>query len=247
MDPLRKNAAMGAGGLVRRPMNTDVAAKGRDYIISLDHRKARGFGHERPGEILAAARELFLERGVEQVTTRQIAARVGISQTALYVYFQTKELMLDKLAEGAWARLDAALDAVEPLDQAQGGAMAHLREVLAAFMRFWLQHPDDYRIVFLRRALKRCPEAAVAAESGETLLKRLTDSIAQATEAGALRCLGSPQATALSVWAAMSGMIGLRLRYPDFPWPPVDEHIGAMAELILNGCSRERESAAPHG
>jgi len=220
-------------------MTADVAAKGRTYILSLDNRKARGFGHERPGEILAAARDLFLERGVEQVTTRQIAARVGISQTALYVYFETKEQMLEKLAEGAWTGLGVALDAVDPCGGDGICAVDRLRHVIKAFMRFWLEHPDDYRIVFLRRALKPCAEAAHVLAPGETLLVRLTGRIAEAAEAGALRCLGSPQATALSVWAAMSGMIGLRLRYPDFPWPPVDEHVDAMAELILHGCSRE--------
>ncbi len=112
-------------------------------------------------------------------------------------------------------------------------------------MRFWLEHPDDYRIVFLRRALKPCAEAAHVLAPGETLLARLTGRIAEAAEAGALRCLGSPQATALSVWAAMSGMIGLRLRYPDFPWPPVDEHIEAMAELILHGCEKGGAEASP--
>ena len=220
-------------------MTADLTAKGRTYMLSLDNRKARGFGHERPGEILAAARDLFLERGVEQVTTRQIAARVGISQTALYVYFETKEQMLEKLAEGAWTGLGAALDNVDPCG---GGGICpadRLRCVIKAFMQFWLDHPDDYRIVFLRRALKPCAEAAHVLAPGETLLNRLTGRIAEAAEAGALRCLGSPQATALSVWAAMSGMIGLRLRYPDFPWPPVGEHIEAMAELILHGCSRE--------
>ena len=62
----------------------------RFYVISLDNRKARGSGHERVGEILEAARELFLQHGVEGVSTRQIATRVVISQTALYVYFKNK-------------------------------------------------------------------------------------------------------------------------------------------------------------
>src|SRR5580698_11520185 len=84
----------------------------RTYVISLDNRKARGCGHERPEEILNAARALFLEHGVENVTTRQIAARVGISQTALYVYFKSKDEMLDRLVDAALRKLGAALDAV---------------------------------------------------------------------------------------------------------------------------------------
>ena len=77
----------------------------KSYVVSLENRKRRGFGHQRPEEILSAARALFLEHGAENVTTRQIAARVGISQTALYVYFKSKEEMLDRLVTGALPKL----------------------------------------------------------------------------------------------------------------------------------------------
>ncbi len=46
-------------------------------------RKPRGHGHERRSEILTAAKQLFISEGYETVTTRQLAERVGISQTGL--------------------------------------------------------------------------------------------------------------------------------------------------------------------
>ena len=104
-------------------------------MISLDHRKARGAGCERPAEILKAARELFPEHGVENVTTRQIAARVGVSQTALYVYFSSKEDMLALLAEEAWRGLAAALAAADPEDAEGSDRVARLRVILSAYMR----------------------------------------------------------------------------------------------------------------
>jgi AcrR family transcriptional regulator len=220
----------------------NTVTESRSYVVSLDNRKPRGQGHERPAEILEAARELFLEHGVEQVTTRQIAARVGISQTALYVYFKTKEVILDRLAESAWCGLVRALDAVEP---AGVSPAERLRATLVVFMRFWLEHPDDFRIVFLRKALKPCAEDEHMLAPGKTLLTRFTDRVEEAVKAGSVRCLGSNQATALSVWAAISGMVALRLRYPEFPWPQANEHIEAMADLIMNGCA-SRVTAPVH-
>jgi len=225
----------------------DTVAEGRSYVVSLDNRKPRGQGHERPAEILEAARTLFLEHGVEQVTTRQIAARVGISQTALYVYFKTKEVILDRLAERAWCGLVKALDSIECREGAPCGASEKFRATLVAFMRFWLEHPDDYRIVFLRKALNPSAEDEIMLAPGKTLLLRLTGSVEEAVKAGSMRCLGSNQATALSVWAAVSGMVALRLRYPKFPWPPADEHIEAMADLIMNGCMSRLTSNANSG
>jgi AcrR family transcriptional regulator len=226
--------------------NENPVTEGRSYIVSLDNRKPRGQGHERPAEILEAARELFLQHGVEQVTTRQIAARVGISQTALYVYFKTKEVILDRLAERAWCGLVKALDAIELVEGADPCAADRLRATLVAFMRFWLDHPDDFRIVFLRKALKPCAEDEIMLAPGKTLLTRLTRRVEEAVKTGSVRCVGSNQATALSIWAAISGMVALRLRYPEFPWPTASEHIEVMADLIMNGCaSRLTQAALP--
>jgi AcrR family transcriptional regulator len=225
-----------------------TVTEGRSFVVSMDNRKARGQGHERPAEILEAARALFLEHGVEQVTTRQIAARVGISQTALYVYFKTKEVILDRLAERAWCGLVKALDALVLREGAVCRPSETLRATLVTFMRFWLEHPDDYRIVFLRKALNPSAEDEIMLAPGKTLLLRLTGRVEEAVKAGSVRCLGSNQATALSIWAAVSGMVALRLRFPEFPWPPVNAHIEAMADLIMNGCaSRVTPTSAPCG
>ena len=215
----------------------NTAVESRSYVVSMDNRKARGQGHERPAEILKAARELFLEHGVEQVTTRQIAARVGISQTALYVYFKTKEVILDRLAERAWCALVKALDAVEPVDEIDACPVHRLRAMLVVFMRFWLEHPDDYRIVFLRKALRPFVEDEQMLSAGRSMLVRLTKRVEAAVQVGGVRCMGSSQATALSLWASVSGMVSMRMRFPEFPWPPVADHVDAMADLMMNGCA----------
>ena len=217
---------------------TTNTAPSRSFVVSLENRKRRGAGHERPDEILKAARELFLEFGVEAVTTRQIAARVGISQTALYVYFSTKEEMLTRLAEGAWRALREALDAVEGLDVGGTNAMDRLRAKMVAFARFWLQHPDDYRIIFMRKALRPCvaEDKSTVAVEGRNLLERLSSAVAAAQASGALRPC-NPELTALSIWASLSGFVALRLTYPDFPWPPQDEHIQATLDMIFHGCA----------
>jgi len=222
--------------------NENTAIESRSYVVSLENRKPRGQGHERPAEILKAARELFLEHGVEQVTTRQIAARVGISQTALYVYFKTKEVMLDRLAERAWCALIKELDAVEPLDEVDPCPVQRLRAMLMVFMRFWLEHPDDYRIVFLRKALRPCVEDEQMLSAGRSMLARLTKRVEAAVQIGGVRCLGSNQATALSLWASVSGTVSMRMRFPEFPWPPVAEHVATMADLIMNGCVNQQSA-----
>ena len=46
---------------------------------------------ERPEEIVAAAMEVFAEKGFAAARLDDIAARAGVSKGALYLYFATKE------------------------------------------------------------------------------------------------------------------------------------------------------------
>ncbi|MGG3884963.1 TetR/AcrR family transcriptional regulator [Brevibacillus panacihumi] len=48
--------------------------------------------------ILSAAEELFMTRGYDAVTMREIAKKAGCSHTAIYIYFREKEALLLELS-----------------------------------------------------------------------------------------------------------------------------------------------------
>ena len=48
--------------------------------------------HPTAADIVAAARDLFLEAGPSGMTMRAVAKRVGISATAIYRHFDDKEM-----------------------------------------------------------------------------------------------------------------------------------------------------------
>ena len=45
----------------------------------------------RPGELIQAALELFVEKGFSATRSEEVAARAGVSKGTLFLYFQTKE------------------------------------------------------------------------------------------------------------------------------------------------------------
>jgi AcrR family transcriptional regulator len=195
-----------------------------------ERRKARGCGHERHEEILASARALFLEYGAENVSTRQIAARVGISQTCLYVYFKSKDEMLDALVEATLRKLAAALDAAnarfaEPIES--------LSAMLRAYIRFGLDHPDEYRLAFMARDGRR--RGRRTNPVGDALFDALQSRIAQGVAAGRLRAAATPRATAEAAWASVHGLVALRLAHPDRVWTPLGEAIDAHLDMLLKG------------
>ncbi len=218
-------------------MGRPVASKQppRTYVISLENRKARGSGHERPAEILEAARELFLEHGIEKVSTRQIASRVGMSQTALYVYFNSKEEMYEALVDAAFTKLNAAFERLKTPDD----PLTTLRLAIGGYIRFGLNNPDEYRIAFLLRDARRM----AAQRSGEhrhtigmQVFSMLEKLISDCIAGGVIGDDGDQgRATAKVVWAAVHGVVALLLAYPDFGWEPTDTLIARHTEMLLNG------------
>jgi AcrR family transcriptional regulator len=93
----------------------------------------------RATEIVDAASELFAERGFE-VTTREIARRLRISQALLYRYFPTKEQLVEAVLETVLCHR-ADCDSVLP-GLAGRGQAERIGRVLAAFLgnrdrRWW--------------------------------------------------------------------------------------------------------------
>ena len=66
---------------------------------------------------MAAAEELFLEKGYLQATTTEIARRAGVTHAMLHYYFQTKEQIffkvLDKNLHDLFASVRNAMSAEE--------------------------------------------------------------------------------------------------------------------------------------
>jgi AcrR family transcriptional regulator len=60
--------------------------------LSRAEQKAR-----RPGEILEAAFEEFIEKGFAATRLEDVAARIGVTKGTIYVYFPTKEILFEEV------------------------------------------------------------------------------------------------------------------------------------------------------
>ena len=223
-------------------MASKRTAPARTYTISLANRKARGSGHERLGEILAAARALFLEHGFENVSTRKIAERVGISQTALFSYYKTKDDILGRLIRDAFEELDRAIAEV---DRTATDLRDWLRRGIAAYIAFGLSHPDEYRLAFMVIKAYRKPynldqpeQTSEGTRVGVPIFLRLVETVDQAIKTGVIRAdLGSPMLVAQALWASMHGLVAALIARPrpHFPWEDVDALIEVQMKMLLDG------------
>lgn len=101
----------------------------------------------RPAEILAAALELFAEKGFSATRMEDVAARAGLSKAGVYLYFNDKTALLEALVnEMAGANISVARGVIE----AHQGPVSPLIATILAFLAGQLRHtrfPELIKIV----------------------------------------------------------------------------------------------------
>ena len=68
------------------PLSKIVADRGDENLAKRERRKGA-----RPGELLDAALDLFVEKGFAATRSEEVAARAGVSKGTLFLYFPSKE------------------------------------------------------------------------------------------------------------------------------------------------------------
>lgn len=201
-------------------------------------RKPKGSGHERRAEILDAAQRILLRDGIERVTVRAIAAEIGTSSTALYVYFPTRDAILLSLCDRTMGDLLIQFDA---LDATHANDLDKLKGFMAAYVLFGQTHPDAYRMVFSIKSqgigaathLEASPNEA-AGNVGPQLFGRLLALVERLVAAGTFAAR-DPVAIAETIWMLGHGMIMLKVSMPQFPWKEPARAIEAATENLLAG------------
>ena len=126
--------------------------------------------------IFKAARRLFDEKGLEGVSLRTIAKKIGITPMAIYRHFEDKEALIDALVLDGLAEWSARVEALPPC---QG--LAKLEQIGEAFLDFALTEPRRFEAAFLLHSKKarRYPDDFVAGHSpaGNIQLKIIEEAI----------------------------------------------------------------------
>jgi len=96
--------------------------------------------------IAETAQRLFRNEGYSAESMRRIATDVGCTPMTLYAYFSGKTDILRQL----WADVfDEAFAAVERAGVKHTAPLARLKAAATAYVTYWLDHPEHYRLVFM--------------------------------------------------------------------------------------------------
>lgn len=136
--------------------------------------KFRRRAEARPDEVLDAALDLFIERGFPQTRVEDIARRAGLSKGAVYLYFPSKEAILEGLVRRAVLPIaDQALDFATHHDGDPRLVITMLLKLLAA--RF-----SDPRLLAIPKLVLR--EAASFPELAVMYRREILDKVMPALE-----------------------------------------------------------------
>lgn len=158
---------------------------------------------EASARVLEAARTLFLEGGGAAVTMRSVAERVGVTATALYRHFESKEALLEAVVGSGFETFGAYLY------RALGGEtpQERLRQSGEAYLRFALEQPQMYRTIFMT---PRAAGATAAARHAPSTFRFLVDRVRECSAVGILKP-GPPEEVALTIWAHVHGLVSLHI------------------------------------
>jgi AcrR family transcriptional regulator len=175
---------------------------------------------------------MFAAEGFEAVTMRRIAERIEYSPTAIYFHFRDKEALLRELCDTDFAKLahqfgDIALIA-DPLER--------LRQAGHAYVRFGIENPNHYRLMFMTPHPPLNPEDSEIERGNpeEDAYAFVKSIIADGVAKGRFgRGDGDVDLIAQTVWAGVHGVISLHIAKCNDGW--VDwRSLEARASILID-------------
>ena len=177
-------------------------------------------GAESELAILDAARDILAERGLDRLSMRSVADRVGVSATAIYRYFPSKEALVSRVVQSGFQRFGEYLR--EAGERHPRGSLERIGALGEAYLRFALENQAYFRVLFSLdhadpQAIEDLPDGG-----GHGLLRR---AVLEAMDAGVMR-RADPETVAMYLWSLTHGLVTLSLtcridECPEFRHGPV--------------------------
>lgn len=198
----------------------------------------RGEGASTAAAILDAADALLVRSGSEgAVGIRAVAEEVGLTPAAIYRHFPDKDTLLFEVCARRFDRVteEIARPALASIDD----PVEALRRLARAYVRFGVEDPEHYRLMFMRRQ-DHLPEQYAAERVLETgLFGEVIPVVQRCIDEGLLREEHvDPVMVAWTLWMVVHGITAVAVALPNFPAPPLEVQLETAVDAIFVGLLR---------
>lgn len=200
----------------------------REIALSLRARNKQ----EKGRRIAEAAWAVFVERGYEAATTREIAARAGVAAGTLFLYAPDKRALVIQLFQ---ARIGATLDAAFAGLPPDGAFVDDLVRVFRALFTMYAAAPDLARVFvkevqFLPEAHRETVDAKLQA-----FFARLATRLVRAQAAGEVDPAVRPEAVVPTLFVIYYGALTAWLSGRASLDDALEVHLRAMLGQLMRG------------
>lgn len=184
--------------------------------------------------ILEAARAVMRERGVADLSLREVARRMRMSAPSLYEYFPSKAALYDALFRLGTTRYWEACEA-ETSEAASFWGLLESR--FTVYMRFAREHTELYQLIFEHPVPGFVPSEE-SMQIAQQMLDDFTRRVRLAIESGEIETGLSVEQTRDLIIAMMQGLTSQHIAN-DLEYPPGGGRYGGLAApaLALFRCS----------
>ena len=159
--------------------------------------------------ILQAARKVFLTKGYEKTSIRNIADAIEYSPATIYLYYKDKNELLFSLHEEAFRKMMKELSVVTSISD----PFARLVEMGHQYIHYAVENPEFYDLMFIMEA----PMETLACrdelwEDGMKSFGLLMKVIEECVQAGYFKATTDLETTALTIWSYMHGLVTIYLK-----------------------------------
>jgi AcrR family transcriptional regulator len=153
-----------------------------------------------------AALQIFAEKGVDGLTMRDVAARVGVSPMTPYRYFKDKDAMLAAVRARAFNDFAKALEGAVHRGK---DSIAQSNAAGKAYEDFAFMHAEAYRLMFMVAEKDTDQRDELLQLAVERARATMSYHVKQLVEEGVFE--GDPELIGYVLWAAIHGLVMLEL------------------------------------
>ncbi len=197
--------------------------------------------------ILAAAQQIITKEGFAKLSMRKLAAEIEYSPAAIYLHFQSRDQIARELGQAGFRQLLRLMTDAGQRQQPKQTAAQRLKAVAEAYVAFGIEHPETYRLIFMSDAEYMAAAFAepAADDPAQRSLELLVELGAELKRDKSYRGEDSPEELAEMIWAAMHGVVSLRLTCPGFQITSTEALAARLTKTLVDGLLGSPVGATP--